>query len=388
MSAPERAEELSQAVLVTPCRPSMVMTMIQRAMDASTIQEVGTHPVLLKGIGRTPKPSHQERIYFWLEDPLQPTVKLRAWVPGKLAPQWNKVIVVQAFIRVQLTSTGNSLEPLLEILACQETVEVASTRDTLRERFASAFTQEKRPIQSVFFKDKPRVVLLTSQGGEADRDIMSQLAGYEALFVKELIPVKMMDPGSVAKALEEQQARVGQVDMVIVARGGGEGIGVLDHETILFAASKRTLPLVTAIGHARDSTLLDEVADRAFPSPTALGAWLREQLEAKAKGHEDARRLAGLELEKEYLKLKGLYESLKLTSEKAQGTWTEKLQEVEKGRLLDRETVVRLEEGLKSERSLRTQAETVAAEEKQRWMRVAMFAVGLALLMGYLWLRS
>lgn len=377
----------SSAVLITPCRPSMVMTLLQRAMEASTIQELGAHPVVLKGIGRLPKPSHQDRMYFWLEDPLQPTVKVRAWVPGKLAPHWNKVIVVQAFLRVQLTSTSNALEPLLEVVACQETVEVASTRDTLRERFAAAFTQEKRPVQSIFLKERPRMVLLTSQGGEADRDIMAQLAGYEELFVKEVIPVKMMDPGSVAKALEEQQTRVGLVDVVIVARGGGEGIGALDHEVIVGAASRRTLPLVTAIGHARDSTLLDDVADRSFPSPTALGAWLREQLELKARGLEDARRLAGLQLEKEYLKLKGLYEALKQTTDKAQLAWTEKLQELEKLRIADREAVVRLEEGVKTERGLREQAVQVLTAEKRRWVLVAILGVGLAMLMGYLWLR-
>ncbi|HYT88063.1 MAG TPA: hypothetical protein VEL76_05035 [Gemmataceae bacterium] len=41
------------------------------------------------------------------------------------------------------------------------------------------------------------------------------------------------------------------------------------------------LPVLVALGHATDDLVVARVADASFPTPTALGAWLRQTVEAK-----------------------------------------------------------------------------------------------------------
>jgi hypothetical protein len=154
--------------------------MIQRATDASLVQSLGVQPILVQGIGRNPK-QWEGRVYFDLEDPEQPTVRLRSWISGKRAPQWNQVLSLTVLIRAKIKKPGVMFEPELEVVGIQESGQVASSRDELRKKFIAAIHAKKLVVADVFLKEMPKVLLVTNQGGEADRDIQSQLAGYRDL---------------------------------------------------------------------------------------------------------------------------------------------------------------------------------------------------------------
>jgi exonuclease VII large subunit len=54
------------------------------------------------------------------------------------------------------------------------------------------------------------------------------------------------------------------------------------------------VPVLVALGHASDELVVGRVADACFPTPTALGAWLRDVVEDKcrrARQAEEARLL-------------------------------------------------------------------------------------------------
>jgi exonuclease VII large subunit len=55
----------------------------------------------------------------------------------------------------------------------------------------------------------------------------------------------------------------------------------LDTDELIGTAASAVVPVAVALGHATDDLVLNRVVDVSFPTPTALGAWLRSVVEEK-----------------------------------------------------------------------------------------------------------
>ena len=125
----------------------------------------------------------------------------------------------------------------------------------------------------------PEVIgVVTSPTGAVIRDILHRL---EDRFPRRVLvwPVKVQGEGSaeqIAAAIHGFNAlpeggRIPRPDVLIVARGGGslEDLWSFNEEIVVRAAAESMIPLISAVGHETDITLIDFAADKRAPTPTA-----------------------------------------------------------------------------------------------------------------------
>jgi exodeoxyribonuclease VII large subunit len=120
--------------------------------------------------------------------------------------------------------------------------------------------------------------VITSPTGAVIRDILHRLADR---FPRHVLvwPVKVQGEGSaeqVAAAIGGFNAlaiggKIPRPDLLIVARGGGslEDLWSFNEEIVVRAAAASMIPLISAVGHETDITLIDFAADRRAPTPSA-----------------------------------------------------------------------------------------------------------------------
>ncbi|MGR3757095.1 MAG: exodeoxyribonuclease VII large subunit, partial [Tranquillimonas sp.] len=134
--------------------------------------------------------------------------------------------------------------------------------------------ERKRPLPFL-----PEVIgVVTSPQGAVIRDILHRLADR---FPRKVLvwPVAVQGPAcapEVARAIEgfnrlTQGGALPRPDLLIVARGGGsiEDLWGFNEEAVARAAAASAIPLISAVGHETDTTLIDFVSDRRAPTPTA-----------------------------------------------------------------------------------------------------------------------
>jgi exodeoxyribonuclease VII large subunit len=118
-----------------------------------------------------------------------------------------------------------------------------------------------------------RVGIITSPKGAAIRDMLRIIEKkFENMKVL-IYPVRVQGDEAVYEIIEglEYFNRTGEVDVIIVARGGGsiEDLAPFNEEALARAIFASQIPVVTGIGHEIDFTIADFVADVRAPTPTA-----------------------------------------------------------------------------------------------------------------------
>lgn len=120
----------------------------------------------------------------------------------------------------------------------------------------------------------PRAVgVITSAEGAAVQDIITGMGKHNDLIPIVLYPATVQGAAAVEEMLYALRCAIteNRCDVIIIARGGGaaETLAVFNDERLLRAAAASPVPIVSAVGHDVDITLLDEVADLRAATPTA-----------------------------------------------------------------------------------------------------------------------
>ena len=156
---------------------------------------------------------------------------------------------------------------------------VAALMQLLEERRALLSAEglfdpsNKQPIPYL-----PEVIgIITSESGAVIRDIMHRLRDR---FPRKVIlwPVRVQGTGAaneIAEAINgfnslSENDSTTQPSLLIVARGGGsiEDLWPFNEEIVVRAAANSHIPLISAIGHETDTTLIDLAADQRAPTPS------------------------------------------------------------------------------------------------------------------------
>jgi len=134
--------------------------------------------------------------------------------------------------------------------------------------------ERKKPLPFL-----PEVIgIVTSPTGAVIRDILHRLADRFPRRVL-LWPVAVQGEGAATQVTAAingfnrlpANGPVPRPQLIIVARGGGslEDLMAFNEEIVVRAAAASAIPLISAVGHETDTTLIDHASDRRAPTPTA-----------------------------------------------------------------------------------------------------------------------
>ena len=118
-----------------------------------------------------------------------------------------------------------------------------------------------------------KIGIVTSPTGAAIRDILTVLSRRFANVELLISPVRVQGDGAageIASAIDDLN-RVGNIDVMIVGRGGGslEDLWAFNEEVVARAIYRSAVPVISAVGHEVDFTIADFVADLRAATPSA-----------------------------------------------------------------------------------------------------------------------
>jgi exodeoxyribonuclease VII large subunit len=216
-------------------------------------------------------------VYFSLKD-VNAKIDAVIWkgVFGRLKTRPQEGLEVIATGKITTFAGKSSYQIIIDSLEPAGVGALMALLEERRKRLAAEglFADERKQLIPYL----PRVIgVVTSPTGAVIRDILHRL---EDRFPRHVLvwPVRVQGETSAAEvaaaitgfnALPEG-GRIPRPDVIIVARGGGslEDLMGFNEEVVVRAAAASSIPLVSAVGHETDVTLIDHAADLRSPTPT------------------------------------------------------------------------------------------------------------------------
>jgi len=158
--------------------------------------------------------------------------------------------------------------------------------------------ERKRPLPFL----PRRIGIVTSPSGAAIQDVLRALYRRQPRICVRIVPVRVQGEGAaeeIAQAVRALQAGGGQVDVILLTRGGGslEDLWAFNDERLARTVAASAIPTVSAVGHDVDFSISDFVADVRAQTPTKAAELLVPDMEDLLDGLVSLRRRLGLALE-------------------------------------------------------------------------------------------
>jgi exodeoxyribonuclease VII large subunit len=223
--------------------------------------------------------------YFTLKDAdaaIEAVVWRTAWVRLQFKPQEGLEVIASG--RLTTFPKSSKYQIVVEQLQPAGAGALMVVLEQLRKRLAAEglFAKERKRALPYL----PSVIgVVTSPTGAVIRDILHRLADR---FPRPVLvwPVRVQGETSAAEivgAIEGfnrlgatgARAQLPRPDIIILARGGGsiEDLWSFNEETVVRAVVASRIPIISAVGHETDTTLVDHAADLRAPTPTAAAEY-------------------------------------------------------------------------------------------------------------------
>jgi exodeoxyribonuclease VII large subunit len=140
-----------------------------------------------------------------------------------------------------------------------------------------------------------RLGLITSLESAAYHDFLKELGLAGIAFRLDCVDARVQGPDQEADmraAFRHFARRAADYDALVLIRGGGSRSDLMgfDSEPLARAIAASPLPVLTGIGHEIDRSIADEVAHRAFKTPTAVAQYLVQRVERFLEALEERAR--------------------------------------------------------------------------------------------------
>jgi exodeoxyribonuclease VII large subunit len=234
---------------------------------------------------------HPSGIYFNLKDKVGkaslPAVIWKSQIPElETKPQIGMEVLAFGKIAVYAPH-GKYQFQVQQVLPMGEGLQALKLQK-LRQRLSAEglFDRErKQPLPT-----QPQTIavitsLTAAAWGDIRRTLLSLYPGVLVLFSPATVQGESA-PQSISRAIDRVVID-GRAEVVILARGGGaiEDLSCFNSEIVVRAISECSIPVVTGIGHERDESLADLVADVTAATPTAAAIMVVPALEDLAAEH-------------------------------------------------------------------------------------------------------
>ena len=223
-------------------------------------------------------PSPSGHVYFRLKDDkavLEAVIWKGAYGRMRVKPEEGLDVIVSG----KLTTFAGSSKYQI-VIDTLEPAGIGALMKLLEERKKKLAAEGLfDPARKQLLPFLPTVIgVVTSPTGAVIRDILHRL---EDRFPRRVLvwPVRVQgesSAGEVANAIRgfntlPEGGKIPRPDLIIVARGGGslEDLWSFNEEIVVRAAADSMIPLISAVGHETDVTLIDFASDKRAPTPTA-----------------------------------------------------------------------------------------------------------------------
>ena len=138
-----------------------------------------------------------------------------------------------------------------------------------------------------------RIAIVSSAAAAGYRDFCNELKQGGYAFRTTLFDAVVQGQAaeeSVCKALADVAARAEEFDAVVIIRGGGSAsdLSCFNSYRLCSYVAQFPMPVITGIGHDKDTSVADMVAHTPLKTPTAVAAWLTERMARLDGWLEDA----------------------------------------------------------------------------------------------------